>query len=206
MADTTLNNTVVEIEGAGQLAACRHHAVLLSGGGYALALTGAGGGFSSFEGQAVTRWTADGTRDCDGFPIYVRDLETGRYWSIGLQPTVWSPEHYAARLFPGHAEIERVQEDIRCRMEVWVSPDGVELRRCSLTNLGSQSRRLELTSYLEFVLNSAEADAAHPAFSKLFVETCFDNDLRAILAKRRASQRNKAAVHAAPLPGGDRGE
>ena len=41
----------------------------------------------------------------------------------------------------------------------------------TLTNHSGRPRRLEVTSYLEWVLQDAAADAAHPAFSKLFVET-----------------------------------
>ena len=61
----------------------------------------------------------------------------------------------------------------------------LEVRRCLLTNSSDRSRRIELTSYLEWMLCSPEADASHPAFSKLFVETQFCSDRRAILARRR---------------------
>ena len=60
-----------------------------------------------------------------------------------------------------------------------------ELRRCRVTNRGRRVRRIELTSYLEWVLAAREADVNHPAFSKLFVETQFRRDQRAIVARRR---------------------
>ena len=43
----------------------------------------------------------------------------------------------------------------------------------SLTNLGSRSREIELTSYAEIVLAPQAADVAHPAFQNLFVQTEF---------------------------------
>ena len=53
-----------------------------------------------------------------------------------------------------------------------VSPeDDAEVRRVSLTNLGVRARDIEVTSYAEIVLAAASADAAHPAFSNLFVQT-----------------------------------
>ena len=59
-------------------------------------------------------------------------------------------------------------------MEVVVSAeDNAEVRRISVTNLSSRTREIELTSYAEVVLNTPDADAAHQAFSNLFVETEF---------------------------------
>jgi cyclic beta-1,2-glucan synthetase len=59
------------------------------------------------------------------------------------------------------------------------------VRRVSITNFDVQDRELELTSYAELVLTSAAADAAHPAFSKLFVQTESLPRLEALLATRR---------------------
>ena len=57
-------------------------------------------------------------------------------------------------------------------MSVTVSPeDDVELRRLTIVNRTVRSRLLEITSYMELALAPAAADAAHPAFSKMFVET-----------------------------------
>ena len=64
-------------------------------------------------------------------------------------------------------------------LEVIVSAeDDAEVRRVSITNTGSRSREIEITSYAELVLAPQSADIAHPAFSKLFVETEY-------LARRR---------------------
>ena len=48
-----------------------------------------------------------------------------------------------------------------------------EVRRVSISNTGSRVRHIELTSYAEIVLAPPAADTAHPAFSKLFVQTEF---------------------------------
>ena len=72
------------------------------------------------------------------------------------------------------------------RMEVVVSAeDNAEVRRISVTNLSTRTREIELTSYAEVVLNTPNADAAHQAFSNLFVETEFFAGENAILAHRR---------------------
>ncbi|HEX6910114.1 MAG TPA: hypothetical protein VF142_06960, partial [Longimicrobium sp.] len=61
-------------------------AAVLARGAYAVLLTAAGGGGSSHRGFALTRWTADRTRDGDGFWVYLRDADSGDTWSAGHQP------------------------------------------------------------------------------------------------------------------------
>ena len=53
-----------------------------------------------------------------------------------------------------------------------VSPeDDIELRRIRLINRSGERRTVEVTSYAEVALAAPAADALHPAFSKLFVQT-----------------------------------
>ena len=52
-------------------------------------------------------------------------------------------------------------------------------------NLGTRTRDIELTSYAEVVLVPPAADAAHPAFSNLFVQTECVPELDVVLATRR---------------------
>ena len=85
-----------------------------------------------------------------------------------------------------HAEFIRRDGTLTTTMEVLVSgEDDGEVRRVSLTNSGRQPREIELTSYAELVLTTPAADAAHPAFSKLFVETEYLAEFGALLATRR---------------------
>jgi cyclic beta-1,2-glucan synthetase len=57
-----------------------------------------------------------------------------------------------------------------------------------VTNRGSSARTIELTSYAEVVLASAASDAAHPAFSNLFVQTEFLPAASALLCTRRRAR------------------
>ncbi len=74
--------------------------------------------------------------------------------------------------------------------------DDAEVRRVSLTNLGSVAREVEVTSYAEIVLASARADAAHPAFSNLFVQTEVVAGRDALLASRRPRSDEEETVWA----------
>jgi cellobiose phosphorylase len=160
---------------------------LLSNGHYHVAVTNAGGGYSRWRDLAVTRWHEDSTRDCWGTFGYVRDVTaTPRMWSIAYQPTLVEGTSYESIFSPGRAEVRRVDHDIETQVELSISPeDDIELRRISLTNRGRTARTLELTSYAEVVLAKPSADAAHPAFSNLFVQTEIIRAHRAIVCTRR---------------------
>ena len=54
---------------------------LLSNGRYHLVISDAGGGYSRWRDLAVTRWREDGTRDCWGTFVYLRDVATADFWS-----------------------------------------------------------------------------------------------------------------------------
>ena len=60
-----------------------------------------------------------------------------------------------------------------------------------------RTREIELTSYAEIVLAPPAADAAHPAFSNLFVQTEFAPELGALLATRRPRSHDEPQVWAA---------
>ncbi len=159
---------------------------LLSNGTYSVMVTQAGGGYSRWRELALTRWFEDPTCDGWGAFCYVRDLETNKFWSTAHQPTL-VPATSAETIFSqGRAEFRRTDGSLDTHVEIGVSPeDDIELRRVSITNRGSNPRTLELTSYAEVVLATAAADAAHRAFSSLFVETELLRQRQAILCTRR---------------------
>jgi cyclic beta-1,2-glucan synthetase len=159
---------------------------LLSNGSYSLMLTAAGSGYSRWRDIALTRWREDPTCDPWGSYIFLRDVFNGHVWSAGYQPIGRESEFYEAAFFEDRAEIRRKDGPIRTIMEILVSSeDDAEVRHLSLTNEGSGVREIELTSYSEVVLSPPAADAAHPAFSKMFVQTEFVAERGALLATRR---------------------
>jgi cellobiose phosphorylase len=159
---------------------------LLSNGRYHLAITNAGGGYSRWRNLAVTRWREDATCDCWGTFLYLRDAATGEFWSVAYQPTLRPTEHYEAIFAGARVEYRQRQGGLEIRAEICVSiDDDVELRRVTLTNHSHSQRFIELTSYAEVVLADPGADAAHPVFSNLFVQTEFVQANQSILCTRR---------------------
>ncbi len=173
---------------------------LLSNGKYTVMITAAGSGFSRWGDMAVTRWHEDVTRDSWGSYIFVRDVNSGKIWSAGFQPAGVEADSYEVEFSEDRAEIVRRDGSMTTTLEVAVSPeDDAEVRRISISNLGSRAREVEVTSYAEIVLATAASDTAHPAFSKMFVQTEFDAEVGAILATRRLRSRTEVPVWAAHL-------
>ncbi|MGC2462784.1 MAG: hypothetical protein WA446_17715 [Steroidobacteraceae bacterium] len=173
---------------------------LLSNGRYTVMITAAGSGYSRWRDIAVTRWREDVTCDHWGTYVFLRDMRSGEVWSAGYQPSGAEPDRYEVAFSEGRAEIVRYDGTTTTTLEVAVSSeDDAEVRRVSITNLGSQIREIELTSYAEIVLAPHATDDAHLAFSKLFVETEFVANVGAILATRRLQSPGDSQVWAAHL-------
>ena len=176
---------------------------LLSNGRYAVMVTAAGSGYSRWGDIAVTRWREDVTRDSWGSYLFLRDRHSGTVWSAGHQPSGSEADTYEVEYSEDRAEFSRRDGPIATRLTIVVSTEhDAEIRRVSLTNLGSGTREIELTSYAEVVLAPQAADVAHPAFHNLFVQTEFVPELNALLATRRprsSGERQVWAAHVAAI-------
>ncbi|MFM9436604.1 cyclic beta-1,2-glucan synthetase [Janthinobacterium sp. CG_23.3] len=167
---------------------------LLSNGRYHVMVTSAGAGYSRWKDLAVTRWREDGTRDNWGSFCYLRDLDDGSFWSSTYQPTLVEPKKHEVIFSEGRAEFRRSDKGLDLYTEIVVSPeDDIEMRRTRITNKSERRRRIEITSYSEVVMAPPAADAAHPAFSKLFVQSEILRDENAILCSRRPRSKDEQA-------------
>jgi len=159
---------------------------LLSNGRYHVMVTSAGGGYSRWKNLALTRWCEDAACDNWGAFCYIRDAASGDSWSTAYQPTLQRADIYEAVFSEGRAVFRRRDHDIETHTEIAVSPeDDVEVRRTRITNCSGARRIIDITSYAEIVLAPPATDSAHPAFSKLFVETEIVRERQAILCTRR---------------------
>ncbi|MBC7933664.1 MAG: hypothetical protein H7Z38_24145, partial [Rubrivivax sp.] len=169
---------------------------LLSNGNYSVMVTTSGAGYSMCGNLAVTRWREDVTRDNYGSFFYLRDVRSGTIWSAGYQPVGRLPQAYEVTFSEDKVDFRQSDAGLLTHTEIIVSPeDDAELRRLSITNQSSRVREIEVTSYAECVLAPQAADAAHPAFSNLFIETEFVAVENALIARRRTRSSRDAPVY-----------
>ncbi len=170
---TTANTTSPEVQ-------------LLSNGRYNVMISNSGGGYSKWKDIAITRWRPDAVLDNWGSFCYIKEVGKENFWSAAHQPAKQPGENFEIIFSEARVEFRRRDGDVDTHYEIVVSSeDDIELRRVQLTNRSRSRKTMELTSYAEVVMTSQDADAAHPAFSNLFVQTEIIEKHNAILCKRR---------------------
>ena len=177
---------------------------ILSNGDYSVMITDGGSGYSMEGVLAVTRWSPDYFQK-NGLYIFVRNINSNEVWSSTYDPSGKEPEKYKVIFSPDKAEFTRKDGNLETYTEITVSPeDNAEVRRIAITNHSNHVRVVELTSYFEAVLLPPREDAAHPAFSKLFVKTEFVREPMCLLASRRqrkAGQKPMWMLHTMAVEG-----
>lgn len=170
---------------------------LLSNSHLSLMIDNAGSGFSTLDRDiALTRWKEDAALNNYGSYVFVRDLDAKKIWSTTYQPTCIEPEQYDVIFSPDKAVFKRKDFDILIHCEITISPeDNAEIRKISFSNLSKKRRTLDITSYGEVIINSVKADNAHPAFSKMFIESEYIGDLNCLLFSRRPRSKTENRMY-----------
>jgi len=174
-------------------------------GAFMTTVTNSGGGFSLFNGLAVTRWREDPVMDHWGNFLYIRDVSEDRLWSPSYQPCRVASPSQKVEFSLEKTTFTRTDGDVSTSLEIGVAAEfNAELRRLKLTNHSGEEKMLEVTTYLEIVLSSPVADESHQAFSKLFLETEYHREQEVLLVRRRpreSEDRPLWAVHALSTDG-----
>lgn len=161
---------------------------LLGNGRFAVMVNPAGAGFSWFGRHLLTKWEGDPTADRDGFFLWIRDAETGEVFPTG----VTTEGEGEASWEPGCFEIRRSNPGFESRLEIAVdASEPFELRCLTIRNEMDRPREFEITSQIEIALSDPAGFAAHPSFSKLFIETEVEHEGRMLLARRRVRDRGE---------------
>lgn len=159
--------------------------IWLSNGAYSALLTATGTGFSLYGEHLLTSWQDDPCEDDLGFTIFLHDVASGSAWTA-CGPALAGCDTGVLSAQPSAAVLERRHGDLGARVQLEVLEHApVERRHLTLTNHGTESREIEVTGFLEVVLNYPAAHAAHPAFSKLFVQTHRHEEAAVLIAARR---------------------
>ncbi len=174
------------------------HYNLLSNGHYSLVQAADGAGGSYWHDIAVTRWQPDPTRHQWGHWSYVRDLDSGELFSVGLAPCGGDAANCTAHFSPQSVELQRRQSQLFCRLHIALSSQhDIQARRLIIKNESDRERRLLLADYAEVVLAPEPADQRHPAFAKLFVESQYLPEEQVMLYRRRPRGSDEKPIYLA---------
>jgi cyclic beta-1,2-glucan synthetase len=168
-----------------------------SNGVFTTMVTNSGSGFIRYEGMALSRWREDPVTDPWGSYLYIRDVKRDKVWSPSYQPCRVLSDKQRVLFARDRTSFQREDDDMHTLLEITVSPESnAEVRRLTLSNQGSDSKIIEVTTFLELALALPDADKAHPAFTKLFVETEFETDRECLLARKRPRNEGEKSVWA----------
>lgn len=160
----------------------------LSNEKYTLMISSDGDGFSSYKGRMLYRWRSDSYANTGNY-IYIKDVYQNMVWSSTYHPTRLEPADYKVIFSHNMVEFKRRDGDISTHTTVSLSPEHtMEIRKLLIKNHGRQTKKLEITSYLEVVNDSHMAELSHPAFNKLFIENEYLEGQDIILSKRRSNK------------------
>jgi cellobiose phosphorylase len=157
---------------------------VISNGDYGMILSQSGSGYSwrtHASLNRITRWEQDLIRDEWGKFIYLRDAQTGEFWSPSWQPRGHALESYRVRHGMGYSVVEATKDTIESGVTYFVPVDEpCEIWLLRLQNHGAETRQLQVFTYFEWLLGTAPD--WHREFRNLFLETRYDPEHGVILA------------------------
>lgn len=136
--------------------------------GFACTETGCGYTWSinSHENR-LTPWRNDPVSDQPGEVVFIRDEETGAFWSATPLPAI-DREAYITRHGQGYSVFEHTRGELGSELVLFVSPDEpIKLFRITLRNLSSRRRRCSVTLYVEWVLGENRSRTSAHIVTKL---------------------------------------
>ncbi len=124
----------------------------------------------------ITTWNNDPVSDGTGEVFYVRDEETGEFWSPTPLP-VRSVEPYVIRHGRGYTRFEHTCHGIAHDLDWFVAAsDPVRVVRMRLTNVTARTRHLSVTHFIEWAIGDSRSRAQQR------VVTWWDTDARMLMA------------------------
>jgi cellobiose phosphorylase len=125
----------------------------------------------------LTPWSNDPVRDPTGEALYIRDEQTGQYWSPTPHPARGTTSYVIRHGF-GYTVFEHTENGLASELWVYVAMDApVKFSVLKLRNVSGRARQVSVTGYWEWVLGEAREK------SLLHVQTEVDPKTGALLAR-----------------------
>jgi len=125
----------------------------------------------------LTPWENDPVCDTGGEVFYIRDEESGYYWSPSYLPTPGASPYITCHGF-GYSIFRHVEDGIASEMAIYVDlEDAIKFFVIKIKNNGNRQRRISATGYIEWTLGDL------PAKNRMHVITEIDPATGAMLAK-----------------------
>ncbi len=137
----------------------------------------------------LTPWSNDPVSDGGGEAIYIRDDESGRFWSATPLPRRGRTAYVTRHGF-GYTVFEHLEEGIATELWVYVAADAaIKFSTLKIRNASARTRRISVTGYVEWVLGDLRAKSVMHVVTEKDVATgalCARNSYSAEFSERVA--------------------
>jgi cyclic beta-1,2-glucan synthetase len=159
---------------------------VISNAQFGTLVTESGPGFSWYgnsQRNRLTPWSNDSVSDQAHEAVYIRDEESGEFWTPTPLP-IRERAAYRIRHAPGYSMFEHNSNGIEAELLIFVpvdegGGDPLRVQRLRLRNDSREARLLTVTHYLEWVLGEERES------TQMHVFTAWDPDSHALLARNR---------------------
>ena len=125
----------------------------------------------------LTPWKNDPVCDNSGEAFYIRDFQSGHFWSTTLLPSGGQTPYITRHGF-GYSVFEHLEDGIYSEMTVYVDLEAaVKFNVLKIRNQSGRSRMLSATGYIEWVLDNNRPKTI------MHIQTEIDPDSGALFAK-----------------------
>ncbi len=127
----------------------------------------------------LTSWSNDPVSDASGEAFYIRDEDSGHFWSTALLPA-GGQSPYITRHGFGYSVFEHIEDGIYTEMTVYIDMvSAIKFIVLKIRNQSGRPRNLSATGYIEWVLGDNRTKTA------MHIHTEIDPDSGALFAKNQ---------------------
>ncbi|MGA2247814.1 MAG: cyclic beta 1-2 glucan synthetase, partial [Verrucomicrobiota bacterium] len=149
----------------------------------------------------LTPWNNDAVTDASGEAFYIRDEQSGQFWSPTPLPARGNSSYVARHGF-GYSVFEYSQDEIFSELQIYVSVnEPVKFVVVKITNHSDRLRSLTLTGYWEWVLGELRSkNAMHiitendPQTAALFARNAYNTDFEGRIAFVACSEMERSCT------------
>lgn len=152
---------------------------VITNGEFGFQISESGGGYTWAENSRenkLTPWSNDPISDPQSEVIYIRDEETGEFWSLTPQPVTTNSDFIVRHGF-GYSVFESEKQGIKHELTMFTPLDAtVKLNQIVLKNISDKSKKLTVITYIRPIMGVSEQNNAQYIFTRV-------NDAGGILAE-----------------------
>lgn len=140
---------------------------ILAGDNYMLLINDKGEGYSKTNEIQINKYKENNKISN---LVFIKDRESKKAWSNFLKPFDKEKEEYRVSFTASYCEFYKKENEIETTTKIAVSAeDRVELRQIKIKNTGSETKNIDVISYLEVVMAEPNSDIVHPVYNSLFI-------------------------------------